>query len=89
MKVFDKDPDSVLDYGFDWSDWLGSDTISSSDWILSSNNLTEDSSSNDSTTTTIWISGGVAGEKCLVTNRIVTNGSRTVDRSFVLEVNER
>ena len=30
-----KDPDAVLDYGFDWSAWLeAGDTIVTSEWIV-------------------------------------------------------
>ena len=49
---FIKDPDAVLDYQADWSDWLGDDTISSSSWESSGEELTIDNYSSDSTTET-------------------------------------
>lgn len=36
MKTFDKDPDAVLDYYWDWSDWLTEgDSIDSVEFIIS------------------------------------------------------
>lgn len=86
---FLKDPDAVLDYQHDWSDWLGSDTIDSASWIVDSG-LTEDSSTNTSTATTIWLSGGTAAEKVLtrykVVSRIVTVAGRTNDRTIYIVI---
>jgi len=83
-----KDPDAVLDYQFDWSEWLGSDTISTSTWTVPSG-ITKDSQSNTTTTTTIWLSGGTAGGEYTVTNQIVTAGGRTEDRSFTIKVQNK
>ncbi len=83
-----KDPDGVLDYGFDWSAWLVADTISTSVWTVPVG-LTEDSESETTTTTTIWLSGGTPGQLYTITNRVVTAGGRTDDRSFKLRVQER
>lgn len=77
---FEKDPNAVLDYTFDWSAWLGDDTISTSTWIVPAG-ITKASSSNTATTTTIWLSGGRQTAKYLVTNRIVTANGRTEDRT--------
>jgi len=84
-----KDPDGVVDYQFDWSDWLASgETISTSAWIVPTG-ITEDSDSNTTTTTTIWLSGGTAGALHEITNRIVTNSSRTEDRTMRILVKEK
>ena len=88
-----KDPDSVADYKFDWSRWLEettttTDTISSSSWTVDSG-LTKDSDSNSTTTATIWVSGGTAGTAYQATNRIVTAGGRTADRTITFIVRER
>jgi len=85
---FTKDPDAVLDYTWDWEDWLDSDTISSSSVIVESG-LTADSDSNTTTTATVWLSGGTLGEDYKVTNRIVTAGSRTDDRTIIIKVREQ
>lgn len=83
-----KDPDGVEDYGFDWSDWLDTDTISSSTWIVPTG-ITKDSDSHTTTTTTIWLSDGTANTSYQITNRIITAGGRTEDRTGVLKVKER
>lgn len=88
MVQFTKDPDAVLDYQIDWETWLNGDTISSSDWIVP-DGLTENDASNTTTTATIWLSGGSADEQYTVTNRIVTAGGRTDDRSIVVRVQDR
>lgn len=87
--AFNKDPDEVLDYGFDWSNWLeDNDTISSSSWTVPSG-ITKNSSSNTITTTNVFLSGGTAGKAYDITNRIVTAGGRTADRTMTIIVRER
>lgn len=85
---FLKDPNAVLDYINDWSDWLVTDTIATSTWTVPTG-ITKDSSSNTTTTATVWLSGGTAGVSYTVVNRIVTAAGRTEDRSVVLMVLER
>jgi hypothetical protein len=86
--TFFKDPDAVLDYAIDWSDWLGSDTISTSTWTVPTG-ITEDSESETTTVATIWLSGGTAGVKYDLVNEIVTAGSRTANRTIRIDVRER
>jgi len=89
MTTYIKDPQSVLDYGFDWSDWLDTgDTVSTSTWNVPTG-ITEDSDSNTGTTTTVWLSGGTVGKKYKITNRMVTADGRTVDRSFYVRIENR
>lgn len=87
METYTKDPDAILSYGFNWTEWLNGDTIATSDWLLPSG-ITEDSASNTTTATQIIISGGTAGTSYVVTNRITTAGGLTEDRSFTLQVRE-
>jgi hypothetical protein len=83
-KVFTKDPEAILDYGIDWhaNDWLGVDTIATgatgSTWTVPSG-ITKVSDSKTTTTTTIWLSGGTAGETYAVKNHIITAGGRAED----------
>lgn len=84
-----KDPDALLDYGFDWSLWLQpGDTISSSTWQVE-DGLTASTPSHTATTTTVWLSGGTAGRSYQVTNRITTAGGRTDERTMVVRVVQR
>jgi len=86
--TFAKDPDATLDYMIDWSDWLDSDTISTSIWTVPSG-ITKDSDTNSTTTATIWLSGGTAGQSYKLVNRIVTACGRTDDRTIRIIVREK
>lgn len=85
-----KDPNDIIDYLVDWSDWLSDgDTIASSTWIVPAG-ITKDSDTFTNTTTTIWLSGGTAGQSYSLTNRIVTsnNPPRTKDKTITIRVKE-
>ena len=83
-----KDPDAILDYVLDWTDWLDSDTISSSAWT-STTGITIDSDTNTTTTATVWLSGGATGSDYDVTNHIVTSAGREDDRTITIKIRER
>jgi len=83
-----KDPDATLDYQVDWSEWLGSDTIASSTWVVDSG-ITLDIDTNTTTTATAWLSGGTAGETYTATNRIVTADGRTDDRTITIQIAQK
>lgn len=86
-----KDPDDVIPVHVDWLDKLNlsdpADTISSSSWSADSG-LTVDSDSNTTTSATAVISGGTAGNRYKLTNRIVTAAGYTYDRSTSVAVRE-
>jgi hypothetical protein len=91
-----KDPDAILDFGFDWTDWLATaETISSSAWTLPTDTtspavgLTRDSDSRSTVATTIWLSHGVDGEDYDITNHIVTSAGREDDRTITIKVRSR
>lgn len=88
-KSFDKDPNAILDYAVDWSQWLTSgETISVSTFTVGSG-LTKEAESNTTTKATVWLSGGTAGKVYRVVNRITTNQARTDDRTLLIKVIER
>jgi hypothetical protein len=105
MDSISKDPNAVLDYLRDWGPevgatndgsstddgWLQGDTISSSAWSFTGPDtlLVIAGDTNTTTAATVWLSGGTAGRSYTVTNRIVTAGGRTEDRSINVEVYER
>lgn len=90
-----KDPDEVLDYGWDWTDWLAGDTISTSIWTSPAGITVGNGGngapvpSNTTTTTKVWLLGGTAGLNYTLTNRITTAAGRTGDRSLVIQVRQR
>jgi hypothetical protein len=59
--VWRHDPDAVLDYTIDWSQWLGDgETIAASTWDVPAG-LTEVDESETTTATSVRVSGGTAG----------------------------
>jgi len=88
MERYTKDDDAILDYKVNWADWLGVDTIVSSDWTVPTG-ITEEAASNTTTTATVWLSGGTIRNTYIVTNRIVTAAGRTDERSIRVYVAER
>lgn len=82
-----KDPNAVLDYVLDWTDFLQGDTISTSTWTVPSG-ITKTTDSKTATTTTVWLSSGTAGQVYTVTNRIVTTGGRQQDQSIQFVVQD-
>lgn len=98
--TFIKDPDSTLDYKFDWkaetngsgtSDWLAAAETISSHTIDADTGITVDSSTATDTNTsvTVWLSGGTAGTDYAVRCEIVTNAARTDERTMMIAVQER
>ena len=74
------DPDDILDYKNDWTEWLvAGDTITASSWSISPDTATIDSDEETDTETVAWVSGGVAGTRYELTNSITTAGGRQKD----------
>ena len=87
-KTFVKDPNAVLDYEFDWSEWLAlGETISSV--TVTATGVTLDSSPNDTSSVTAWVSGGTAGTTATVACRITTTMSRVDERTITLRIADR
>ena len=86
-----KDKDAILDYQFDWTDWLDTDTITASTWIVPTG-ITNEGESFSADSTLIWLSGGVTGETYEVVNRITTTGTsrpRIDDRTLTVGIVEK
>lgn len=89
---------SKLDYGVDWSDWLGplaaspseqsleADIITDSQWAAAPAGLTITGGAigSDGRQTRAFIEGGTAGTVYAVTNSITTSLGRTESRTFNL-----
>lgn len=84
-----KDPESTTDFpgAFNWAVQLNGDTISSSTFSLP-DGLTSVSTSNTDTAANIFVSGGSPGGVYRITNRIVTDGGRTWDKTIYVLVQE-
>jgi hypothetical protein len=88
--IIPKGPNDVLDYPFDWTDWLASisDTIATS-----VSNVTDATSqavvaseSHTYTKAVVWVGGGIDGKTAAVTNRITTTGGRTAERTIYIKI---
>jgi hypothetical protein len=90
VPVYPRDPDSVLDWHFDWSDWLAAGEAIISYQLFVPDELILGANSHDGTTVTVWLSGGAAQQwPYVVTCRIVTDQGRTDDRSIGLLTRNR
>jgi hypothetical protein len=99
--IFTKDPHSVLDYKFDWkpltngsgdTDWLAAaETITTATITITPAGLTKDSQSitDTNTSVTIWLSSGTDNTDYTVACKIVTNGTRTDERTITVQVRNR
>ncbi len=89
LQTFVKDPDAVLDFGFDWSSWLATgETISAATWTVPTG-LTKTSQSATSTVATAWISGGTAGTSYELACKVLTSAGRTDERTMKIIVRSR
>lgn len=88
-KDFVKDPEAILDYQWDWSAWLLTDTITGTPTITVPTGLTLSVQTNTTTTVTAFISGGTVGTTYTVECKIVTVGGRTDERSITIKIEER
>lgn len=87
-RSFTHDPAAVLDYEWDWSAWLGADTIASHT-VTAADGLTVDSTEATTTAVTAWLSGGSVGASYAVTCHIITAAGREDDRTVTIAVMER
>lgn len=88
-KIIPKDPNAVLDYAFDWTEWLESGETISSQVVTVDTGITKDSDSESSGTVTTWLSGGTAGTDYTIACKITTSAGRTDERSIVIHCEER
>jgi hypothetical protein len=83
------DPDAVLDYTIDWSDWLGTgESIIDASWTVTGADLLR--SSHTTSTATAWLSG--AATLVTATCQIGTDSSPTArvdQRTLIIQVEDR
>jgi hypothetical protein len=83
-----KDPNDIADYGLTWAKNLGTDTITSSTWVVPAG-IVKDDESSTTTTTKVRLSGGTAGQNYELTNRVTTASGQRFDCSIRIYVRER
>lgn len=82
--IIGKYPSAVVDWVFDWSAWLGTDTIASYA-VTAESGLTIDSDSNTSTTVQVIISGGSLSETYYLDCEITTAAGITDKRRVTFD----
>lgn len=77
-------PGAILDYAFNWVEWLQQgETISTSTWDISPS-LTLTSQQNVDGITSVFVNGGVINKIYYLTNTIATSVGRTDSRTIIL-----
>ena len=84
-----KDPSAVLDYVFDWTEWLAAAETITDHTITADTGITVDSSTEASGKVTVWLSGGTAGINYKVACLITTSAGRTDERTIWIKVVDR
>jgi len=84
-----KDPSAVLDYVFDWNEWLATGETITDHTITADTGITVDSDSESSGKVTVWLSGGTAGQNYKVACLVTTSACRTDERTIWIKVTNR
>lgn len=85
--VFQRHPDSVLDYVVDWLDWLDTgETISSVVWTVPAGLTQPFPASLSGAMAKVWIAGGVALTDYQVACHITTTAGRQDVRTILIKV---
>jgi|GEM_PF-563589 len=85
-----KDPDAILDYGFDWSGWLAAGESIASHEIIA-DNIETDTGASLGGVVTVWTSGGQNLTTARITCRITTDNipARADERTALIRIRER
>lgn len=86
MNVFTKHPEEILDYKFDFTKFLSTGETITSRTVTVEAGLNKDADTFNSTSVTVWLSGGTAGNRYLVTCKVNTNQGRTKVETAVIKV---
>jgi len=87
-----KDPEEVLDYGFNWKPRMtdGDPITSHTANVIVGNVNVDDSYINvDGTLTTTWLSGGVADETCEIGLQVRTVAGRVFEETLKIKIKSR
>lgn len=83
-----KDPNSNVRFYVNWARWLGTEVISSSEW-LTPDGLTATSPTHTDTVAYVFLSGGVIGNTYKVVNRITTDAGQIEDQTLEIYVGSK
>ena len=86
---YTKDPSAVLDYVFDWTEWLATGETIDNYTTTADTGIAVDSPTEDTGKVTVWLSGGTAGINYKVACLITTAAGRTDERTIWIKVTDR
>ena len=86
---YTKDPSAILDWAFDWTDWLAAAETITDHTITADTGITVDSSTESDGKIIVWLSGGTAGINYKVACLIATSAGRTDERTIWIKVVDR
>lgn len=86
---FTKDPQSVLDFSWDWSAWLGEGETIVDKTVTPDAGVTVNSSSVSGDVVAAWLAGGTAGTTYTVACAITTSAGRAETRRIQISVVHR
>jgi hypothetical protein len=84
-----KAPVERKDYGFDWTDLLDGDSVSTSEWTVEGDAIQEDGSIVVDNIHLVWLKGGALGDEAIVSNTVTTLAGRIFVRSAIVGVEPR
>jgi len=93
-----KDPAAILDYTFDWFDWLKGEQVRGiaqpddaiiAHTVTATNGLQITNTTADSNSVTAWVAGGTAGQVHSITCKIQTQLGRTDERTMRIRIEEQ
>lgn len=88
MKII-KDPQAVLDYFWDWSEWLKPNELIEEYEIIPPSTITVESHTQLEGIVRTWLSGGTINQNAPVVCRISTNQNRIDERTIELIIRDR
>lgn len=93
MSLFLKDPDSRIDHSIDWgAAYLGINLIVASNWTVAPDmdgGIAIAAFGHDGRTTLVTLTGGVAGQSYVLTNRVTLSNGEIDERSLAIRVEPR
>jgi hypothetical protein len=84
--VFGKTPSAVLDYIWDWSEWLQTSETLDTVTVTVPAGITEDYEANTNSLVVIWLSGGTDGSDYELLCHVVTNQAREENSTMTIKV---
>ena len=84
------DPNDKADYVINWTLDTG-DIVTASTWAIvdSSTGMTITTDSFTDSSTSVWLTGGTAGDPASLHNHITTQAGREFDQTVILKIKER